>query len=179
MGVVIGVIGNRIKYAPKPLPEKISCPHCEADPSHTHMHPKKTFGAKIISALKYAYIEMPKEIGMELFIGLVLAAIVATFVPLGKLIKTYLGGWVGYAFAIIFGILMYICSTATVPLVDSLMRQGMNSGAGMTLLLIGPITSYGTILVLRKEYGMKVLTVFLASLIIICLLLGFGYQLIS
>ena len=74
---------------------------------------------------------------------------------------------------------MYICSTATVPLVDSLMRQGMNPGAGMTLLLIGPVTSYGTILVLRKEYGTKILAIFVSSLILISLILGFGFQLIS
>ncbi|MFA5085326.1 MAG: permease, partial [Candidatus Omnitrophota bacterium] len=84
-----------------------------------------------------------------------------------------------YVFSVVFGIFMYICSTATVPLVDSLMRQGMNAGAGMTLLLVGPVTSYGTILVLRKEYGTKVLAVFLISLIIISLLLGFGFQFIS
>ena len=49
----------------------------------------------------------------------------------------------------------------------------------MTLLLIGPVTSYGTILVLRKEYGTKVLSIFLASLIAVSLLLGFGYQLVT
>ena len=79
----------------------------------------------------------------------------------------------------IFGVFTYLCSTASVPLVDSLIKQGMNAGAGMTLLLLGPITSYGTILVLRKEYGLKVLTIFLSSLITISLLLGFGYQLIA
>jgi uncharacterized membrane protein YraQ (UPF0718 family) len=31
------------------------------------------------------------------------------------------------------------------------MSQGMNIGAGMVLLLVGPITSWGTILVMRKE----------------------------
>jgi uncharacterized membrane protein YraQ (UPF0718 family) len=80
---------------------------------------------------------------------------------------------------VIFGVLTYLCSTASVPLVDSLIKQGMNAGAGMTLLVLGPITSYGTILVLRKEYGLKVLVIFLSSLITISLLLGFGYQLIS
>jgi uncharacterized membrane protein YraQ (UPF0718 family) len=55
----------------------------------------------------------------------------------------------------------------------------MNSGAGMTLLLIGPVTSYGTILVLRKEYGVKVLSIFLISLIIISLLLGLGFHAIK
>jgi len=49
----------------------------------------------------------------------------------------------------------------------------------MVLLLLGPVTSYGTILVLKKEYGLKVLTVFLLSLIAISLLLGLGYQFIA
>lgn len=178
MGMTIGLIGNRIKHTPKTIPGKISCPHCGANPEHAHTHNKK-FREKIVSALKYAYIELPKEIGLELIIGIILAAGVATFVPLGNLIKAYLGGWIGYAFSVVFGILMYICSTATVPLVDSLIRQGMNPGAGMTLLLIGPVTSYGTILVLRKEYGIKVLAIFLSALILISLLLGFGFQLIA
>jgi len=178
MGVTIGLIGNRIKHVPKNIPEKIPCPHCETDPGHIHTHEKK-LKDRIVSALKYAYIDLPKEIGLELIIGILLAAGVATFVPVGRLIKAYLGGWIGYVFSIVFGIVMYICSTATVPLVDSLMRQGMNSGAGMTLLLIGPVTSYGTILVLRKEYGIKILAIFLSSLIIISLILGFGFELIA
>jgi len=179
MGVVTGLIGNTIKYAPRKPESEISCPHCEINPEHAHLHKKKTAAGKLKSALKYAYIELPKEIGMELFIGLILAAAVATFVPIGRLIKIYLGGWLGYVFAVVFGILMYLCSTASVPLVDSLIRQGMGSGAGMTLLLLGPVTSYGTILVLRKEYGLKVLTIFLASLILLSLILGVGFQLVK
>lgn len=178
MGITIGLIGNRLKHIPKNIPEKITCPHCETNPEHMHTHEKK-LKDRIVSALKYAYIELPKEIGLELIIGILLAAGVATFIPVGRLIKTYLGGWMGYAFSVVFGIVMYICSTATVPLVDSLMRQGMNSGAGMTLLLIGPVTSYGTILVIRKEYGTKVLAIFVILLVFISLLLGFGFQLIS
>jgi len=179
MGVTVGLIGNAIKYVPREPEGEISCPHCEINPEHAHLHKKKTAAGRLKSALKYAYIELPKEIGMELFIGLILAAAVATFVPIGRLIKLYLGGWLGYAFAVVFGILMYLCSTASVPLVDSLIRQGMGSGAGMTLLLIGPVTSYGTILVLRKEYGLKVLTIFLLSLILLSLLLGIGFKIIA
>lgn len=176
MGVLMGLVGNTIRHTPRHLAEPVKCPHCETDPAHARLHRGKTLTRKFIAALKYAYIELPKEIGVELLIGIVLAAFVATFMPLGKLIKIFLGGWFGYAFAIIFGILTYICSTATVPLVDSLIRQGMNSGAGMTLLLIGPVTSYGTILVLRKEYGMRVLAIFLGVLIVASLLLGIGFQ---
>lgn len=176
MGVLMGLVGNAIKHTPRRLAHASNCPHCRTDPGHVHLHEKKTPTQKLISALKYAYIELPKEIGMELLVGIVLAAFVATFVPLGRLIKAYLSGWLGYLFAIVFGVLMYICSTATVPLIDSLMRQGMNSGAAMTLLLIGPVTSYGTILVLRKEYGTKVLSIFLGVLMIASFLLGAGFQ---
>jgi uncharacterized membrane protein YraQ (UPF0718 family) len=176
MGVTMGLAGNAIRVAPRQRPEGDDCPHCRLDPGHAHEHKKKTFTEKAVSALKYAYIELPKEIGLELLVGILLAAVVATFVPLGRLIKACLGGWFGYMFAIIFGIIMYICSTATVPLVDSLMRQGMNHGAAMTLLLIGPVTSYGTLLVLRKEYGGKVLSVFLAVLAAMSLLAGAGFQ---
>lgn len=178
MGVTIGLAGNRIKYIPKNNPKNLSCPHCELDPGHIHAHKKKTLKEKASSILKYAYIDLPKEIGVELIIGIVLAAIVATFIPIGRFVKSYLGGWIGYAFAIIFGIITYICSTATVPFVDSLIRQGMSSGAGMTLLLIGPVTSYGTLLVLKKEFGLKVLSIFLVLLTILSLLLGIGFQLL-
>ena len=178
MGVTIGVIGNAIKYTPKPV-EKVTCPHCELDPEHEQMHKKKTFKEKMAAALKYAYIDLPKEIGLELFIGLILAAVVATYLPIGYLIKTYLSGVLGYVFSVVFGLLMYICSTASVPLIDSLMKQGMNHGAAMTLLLIGPVASYGTILVLRKEYGLKILSIFLSALIICSLLLGIGFQLLA
>lgn len=179
MGVLMGLIGNRIKHTPRLSGGEVKCAHCQTDPAHVHTHAKKTLVQKFISAMKYAFITLPKEIGLELLVGIVLAAVVATFVPLGRLIKLYLSGWFGYVFAIVFGILMYICSTATVPLVDSLMQQGMNSGAGMTLLLIGPVTSYGTLLVLRKEYGGKVLAIFLGVLIVTSLLLGIGFHIVK
>ena len=176
MGLVMGVIGNSIKYTPAKNPGKVPCSHCESDPGHAHEHKKKTFPQKIASALKYAYVVLPKEIGLELVVGIFLAAFVAVFLPVGKLIKLYLGGILGYVFAVVFGLVMYLCSTASVPLIDSLMSQGMNPGAAMTLLLIGPVTSYGTILVLKKEYGMKVLSIFIISITMMTTLLGIGFQ---
>ena len=177
MGITVGLVGNTIKVESRRSLENITCPHCDLKSEHTH--PKRTFSQKIISALRYAYIDLPKEIGLELFIGLILAAFVSTFLPIGRLIKLYLSGWTGYLFSIVFGIFMYLCSTASVPLVDSLIKQGINPGAGMTLLLIGPVASYGTILVLRKEYGSKVLAIFLAALIMTSLALGVGFQIFS
>jgi len=179
MGVTIGLIGNTLNVEAKNISQDITCPHCKLDPEHVHLHVKKTVSAHILAALKYACIDLPKEIGPELFLGLVLAAIVATFMPIGHAIKMYLSGWFGYVFSVAFGIITYICSTASVPFVDSLIKQGMSSGAGMTLLLIGPVTSYGTILVLAKEYGIKVIAVFLLFLIVVSVLLGAGFKVLA
>lgn len=179
MGVGVGLIGDKLRIKPKKFIPQSECLHCKSGSCAEESHKKKSVTARILSAMKYAFIDMPREIGLEVVIGIALAALVSAFVPLGELVYRYLSGYFGYVFSIVAGVLTYFCSTASVPLIDSLIQQGMNSGAAMTLLLIGPITSYGTMLVLRKEYGIKVLIVFLAYLIIATLLLGLGYQSLS
>jgi hypothetical protein len=84
----------------------------------------------------------------------------------------------GYLFSLGFGLIMYICSTTSVPLVHAFLSQGMNIGAGMVLLLVGPITSWGAILVLRKEFGGKILAIYLAVASVMSLALGYCFSLI-
>lgn len=175
MGMLIGIIGNQISFKLK-RDEKEECPHCKEDtPLHAY---RKGFLKRMQSVLKFAFWDMPKEIGLETLLGIVLAAIVTTVIPLGVWIRNNLSGVYGYIFSLVFGLIMYICSTATVPLVDALIKQGMNIGAGMTLLLVGPITSYGTILVLKKEFGVKILSVYLIFISISSLILGYLYSLL-
>jgi uncharacterized membrane protein YraQ (UPF0718 family) len=176
MGVAIGIVGNRLAYTRKIDVAKDACPHCH-DEKGTCSH-KTDLWCRVKSVLKFAYIDMPKEIGRETAIGIVLAAAVAAYVPLGELIAKYLAGVWGYIFSLVFGLAMYICSTATVPLADAFIKQGMSLGAAMVLMLAGPVTSYGTILVLKKEFGGKILFVYLALISIISLLFGFLYSLI-
>lgn len=175
MGIVAGLVGNNLKFKPR-LVEKETCPHCNEDTiaGEPHRHHRNLIGL-IKAVLRYAFWQMPRELGLEIFIGLILAAIVASVFPIGLLIKHYLSDWLGYVFSVIFGLAMYICSTASVPLVDALIKQGLSHGAGMVLLLIGPITSYGTILVLRKEFGTRILMAYLALVVILSVGLGLGY----
>lgn len=174
MGMLMGVIGNQLTFKPAKAILEI-CPHCEERVTHT---PKKSFLSRMKSVFKFAFWHMPKEIGLETLLGIGLAAMVATFVPIGLWIKQNLPGLFGYIFALVFGLVMYICATATVPLVDAFIKQGLNLGAAMTLLLVGPITSYGTILVLRKEFGMKILLIYLAFISLSSLVLGYIFSLI-
>ena len=119
---------------------------------------------------------MPREIGFEIFLGIFLAALIVTIEPIGVWINSYLTEGYGYAFALIFGLFAYMCATMSVPLVHAFIEQGLNVGAGMGLLILGPIVSYGTVLVLRKEFGFKVLFIFIASVSALSLLAGYLYS---
>jgi len=158
------------------------CSHCQ---QAFESRPEDYIGAysrnvahRVKHVFRYAFVDMVKEIGPELLLGLALAALVTSVAPVGEFVGAHLGGGLGYLFSLGFGLIMYICSTASVPLVHAFVSQGMNIGAGMVLLLVGPITSWGTILVLRKEFGGRTLAIYLAVVSVMSLALGYCFSLI-
>jgi uncharacterized membrane protein YraQ (UPF0718 family) len=158
------------------------CSHCQQAFESSQGEPAATYPQKIAHRLKhvlrYAFVDMVKEIGPELLLGLALAALVAAITPVGRFVGDYFGGGLGYLFSLIFGLMMYICSTASVPLVHAFISQGMNIGAGMVLLMVGPVTSWGTILVIRKEFGARTLLVYLTVISLVSLSLGYVFSII-
>lgn len=177
MGLVIGLIGNLLPYE-QAESQSDTCPMCEEGEHDNHRHHEKGIMSRMKSVLTFGFIDIPKEIGFELLIGVILAALVASITPFGDFIKNFLVAGYGYLFALIFGLVMYICSTASVPLVHAFISQGMNVGAGLVLLLVGPITSYGTILVIRKEFKDKVLFVYLAVICLFSLIAGYLFTIL-
>jgi len=158
------------------------CNHCqqafESSPREFLGTYPKNITHRLKHVFKYAFVDMVKEIGPELLLGLALAALVVVITPVGKFVGDYFSGGFGYLFSLIFGLMMYICSTASVPLVHAFLSQGMNPGAGMVLLMVGPVTSWGAILVLRKVFGGKTLLVYLAVISLTALALGYCFSII-
>lgn len=173
IGIVVGVVGNMFSQTRESSEEK-TCSDCAAEDSDTG----KSFTGRWHSALRFAFRDLPKDIGLETLAGIILAAVVISFAPIGEWIQQYLTGGAGYLFSVVFGLTMYICATGTVPLVDAFLDQGLNLGAGMTLLLIGPVTSYATILVVRKKFGMTVLLTYLGVVTVLSVLLGIFFTLL-
>jgi uncharacterized membrane protein YraQ (UPF0718 family) len=157
------------------------CSHCQQafkDSPEEYIGGSRQVAHRVKHVFRYAFVDMIKEIGPELLLGLALAALVAAVAPVGQFVGAHFGGGLGYLFSLGFGLIMYICSTASVPLVHAFVTQGMNIGAGMVLLLVGPITSWGTILVMRKEFGGKILAIYLAVVSVMSLVLGYCFSLI-
>jgi len=74
---------------------------------------------------------------------------------------------------------MYTCSPGSVPLVYALISQGMNIGGAMALLILGPITALGMLLVISKEFGTKTLLLYLTLVSVLSLTFGFLFQILS
>ena len=179
VGIMMGLIGNLIPFKvpkstndPNNKNEKECC-RCSSNEG------KASFINKVSGAFKFAFIDMPKEIGLQLILGVILAALVMSSGTISLWIKSYLTHGYGYLFAVLYGLVIYMCATSSVPLVHALIDQGLNLGAGMCLLLLGPVVSYSTILVLKKEFGLKVTIVFITSITFLCLIVGHLYSILK
>lgn len=175
IGVVIGLIGNLLPYRAVIVPgvDKKCCAE-----AHSVAGGRGSWRQKISGVLNHTFIVLPKEIGGELLLGVALASFLVVFDPLQNFIRQYFTGALGYAAILISGPLTYTCSTASVPLADALLKSGMQWGQVMTYLIEGPITSYSSILVLNKEFGWKILVVYLISVAVLSLAAGLTFEFI-
>ncbi|MBU0651016.1 permease [bacterium] len=178
MGVVIGLIGNKLNIAPKKnKEEKETCKHCKQGVCKSCETERAAIFYRIKSVFKYAFIEMPKLIGGWLILGIILAALIKSFQPVEYFIANYFTGFLAYIFCTAFAIIVYTCATASVPFVHALISSGLDIGPAFVLLLVGPITSYGTILVLTKEFGLKLVVFYLVLVSVMAVLFGYLYSL--
>jgi hypothetical protein len=172
MAVVMGMVVNRMKLDMVATDERPE--NCCSD-DHD-VAEKSTVWQKVRSSFDYAFVTMPKEIGVEVLIGIAVASLIAVSGPIQQIIREYLVGFVGYIFVLALGLLTYVCSTASVPMADAFLKSGMSWGQAMCYLLAGPVTSFGTILVIKKDFGKKILIVYLSIISILSLLFGFIYD---
>lgn len=175
IALVMGIAGNRLSVPEDgvlALGQREKC--CQSDQEADQA--AQPVGAKVQEALKYAFVTLPREIGVEILLAIAVASFIVTFTPVQQFIQEYLTGFIGYGFVLLFGLFDYTCSTASVPLADAFIKSGMSYGQALCYLLVGPITSYGTILVIRKNFGWKVLWIYLGVISVMSLLWGIIYD---
>jgi len=133
---------------------------------------KKRFS--IINALKYGFITLCSDIAKPLFWGLILGAVITAMIPasLGEILKSYY--WLSYVIAILIGIPMYVCATASLPIAAALMLSGVSAGAAFAFLTAGPATNTVTIAVVKKMLGNRSLFIYLVSIAAGSLFFGLG-----
>ena len=134
-----------------------------------HQDDKTGLVSKVI---KFAVNDIMDDIAFWMFIGIVLGALVETFVPLSFF--EGLNGLGGKLMVLLVGIPLYICASASTPLAASLIMKGMSPGTAIILLLVGPATNLSNILVLKRYIGSRGILINILSIAVVAFIFGFA-----
>ena len=118
----------------------------------------------IKKVFSYAIFDIFKDFAKPLFFGLILGALITTFMP--NDLASFLNENQAYAYLIVLLISMplYICATASLPIAASLIASGLSGGAAFILLSAGPATNSVTMGVVLNTLGKKALIIYLSTI---------------
>ncbi|HHO57166.1 MAG TPA: hypothetical protein ENJ70_01280, partial [Thermoplasmatales archaeon] len=118
-------------------------------------------------ALKYAFIEMPEDIGKWLVVGVVAGGIIAS-IPFNI--------DVAYPFdmfaALLVSLPLYVCATGSIPVAMALIEKGFSPGAALVFLIAGPATNTVTLSFVRYKLGRRSFFIYLLSISFLALMAG-------
>jgi len=127
--------------------------------------------SKLYQIFNYGFVKLPQDIVSPLITGIILAAIIAVFIPHDYFM--HIGtGFLGMLIMLLLGLPSYICATASVPIAFVLHTKGFSMGSLIVFLMCGPATNIATISVAIKQIGKKSTGIYLASIIICSIIAG-------
>ncbi|MEW6999403.1 SO_0444 family Cu/Zn efflux transporter [Colwelliaceae bacterium BS250] len=126
---------------------------------------------KTLLGLKYAFTQLIDDLIKWLFIGLLFATLVRTFIPT-EFLLSYGSGIVAMLIMIAISIPMYICATASTPIAAGFILAGISPGTALVFMMAGPATNISTLGVIKSEMGTKVLTRYLLGISISAISFG-------
>ncbi|XQW85706.1 SO_0444 family Cu/Zn efflux transporter [Thalassotalea piscium] len=126
---------------------------------------------KTLNGIRYAATQLIDDLKIWLFVGLLFATIVKTYIPETFLLQ-YGSGLTTMLLMIVISIPMYICATASTPVAAGFIMAGLSPGTALVFMMAGPATNISTLGVIRNEMGSAVLIRYLLG-ISLCSL-GFG-----
>ncbi|MCW8929244.1 MAG: SO_0444 family Cu/Zn efflux transporter [Gammaproteobacteria bacterium] len=126
--------------------------------------------------LSYAFDDIYKDIARALMIGLILGALIITFMPENLAEYISANPLMNYVLVLAVSVPLYVCATASIPLGLSLLSAGFSPGAAFIFLTAGPATNTITMSVVMKTLGKTSLVIYLSSVIIGSLIFGFAFD---
>lgn len=156
------------------------------DHSHAHDHapgpsasaPAQGRGARTWLALKrvnhYAFRQLLDDTGYWILLGIVLSALVAAALP-PVFFERYLDNeLVSMLVMLLIGIPIYVCASEATPVAAALVMKGLNPGAALVFLLVGPATNIGSMVLLTKFLGARIMAIYLGAIVAVALMAGFA-----
>lgn len=175
--LVMGIAGGlaTIPFSPKPEHHhehpkgQFSCNLCFEQVPHSH-----SFRYRAKRVFTYAFHDFLDDISVQLALGIVASGIIAFFLP-SNFFEKYLGNeFLSMLVMVAVGIPMYICATASIPIAVALMLKGLSPGAAFVFLAVGSATNISFMLVIADVMGKKILGVYLTTLTLLSIGMGFA-----
>ncbi|MBC7842091.1 MAG: permease [Gemmatimonadaceae bacterium] len=107
--------------------------------------------ARIRRAIRAGFGEMVDHTAPWILVGLVVASIVAPALQNSWVAR--LDPTIGVIALALLGLPLYVCASASTPLVAVMVAAGVSPGAGLALLITGPATNAATMGVLTRMHG--------------------------
>jgi HflK protein len=126
----------------------------------------------VLEANRYAFGPLLDGLTQWFILGFLLTGLVALLVPDGFFTTHVPSGFGASLLMLVVGIPIYICAAAATPLAAALVVKGLDPGAALVLLLVGPATNVTTILVVLRLLGRRVVVVYLLGVAGSALALG-------
>jgi len=160
----------------------------DSDVAHSHAHdhapgpttaaPVHGRGARTWLALKrvhhYAFRQLLDDTGYWILLGIVLSALVAAALP-PVFFERYLDNeLVSMLVMLLIGIPIYVCASEATPVAAALVMKGLNPGAALVFLLVGPATNIGSMVLLTKFLGARIMAIYLGAIGAVALMAGFA-----
>ncbi len=133
---------------------------------------------KFFRILNYGFVTLPRDIARTLIVGLALAGIISVFVPSDFFAGALGQGITGMLVMMAFGIPVYVCATASVPIAAALIAKGASPGAAIVFLMTGPATNAAAITTIWRIMGRRTAVIYLLTVALCALGAGFLLDLI-
>jgi hypothetical protein len=121
--------------------------------------------------------QMLQFVGFYLMLGILIGAVIEVAVP-GRWIVAVFGGggWYQVLLAALLGVPLYACGGGVIPLIRSLIEQGMAPAAALAFLIAGPATRVPPLMALATIVRPLVVVVYVILLIGYSVLAGLLYR---
>lgn len=165
--IIAGVIDNCVEKKDERGMDEAD-DHCCHD-SHENSDADMSMMQRLKNGLRYAFVDLLEDIGKWFMLGIVLAGLIAYFVP-AEFIENNLSDGIGaMLIMLVAGIPLYICASASTPIVAALILKGMSPGVALVFLLAGPATNAATITMVARFLGVRSVIVYVGVIAVTAL----------
>ncbi|MBF0380773.1 MAG: SO_0444 family Cu/Zn efflux transporter [Magnetococcales bacterium] len=181
-GVMVMFATNNEETTTQPEKATASKSSCSSSGSCCGSKAKKTAAAKpqetsswdkLINGLKYALRNVWDDLAVWLVGGLVITALVMTFIPVGELNNVMESGWLAMFVMVLASVPVYVCATASTPVAAAMLYAGLTPGMALAFMIAGPATNLVTLGIVKKEMGLRTLIAYLVGIVSSAMFLGF------